>query len=163
MSDGFDFSELDEFTKEMIYRVNDFKTKETKTFVKKEANKLKNKQKKTYKSMGIGLEPTDTPSGKRIIDRFKSGKPYKFGGDDWSCRAFNSAPHAHLINDGFIHKPHYKIKGTIIRRKSKKREEGKEFFVEGWHFIEKAGEAFRSEYESDVEEFLNENMKDFME
>ncbi|GAA0115294.1 HK97 gp10 family phage protein [Clostridium senegalense] len=143
MSDGFDFSELDEFTNQMLEAVNDLKSKETKSFVKKEANKLKTKEKKMYQSMGIGLEPTDTPQGKRIIDKFKSGKPYKFGGDDWSCRAFNSAPHAHLINNGFVHKPH---KGS----------KGKETFVPGWHFIEKASNQFEPEYQADVEEFVGE-------
>lgn len=143
MSDGFNFGELDDFTTQILEAANDLQSKKTKSFVKKSANKLKTKERKMYEKMGVGLEPTDTKDSEKIKNNFKSGKPYKFEGDDWSCRAFNSAPHAHLVNNGFVHKPH-------------KNQKGKESFVPGYHFIEKAAQEYKPEYESDVEKFVDE-------
>lgn len=142
MSDGFNFDELDKFNENMLDFVNDVKTKETKKFVKKSANKLRSKEKKTYDSMGIGLEETATPEDKKMRNRFRSGKPYKYGGN-WSCRAFNSAPHAHLINNGFVHK-------------GGKDKKGKEAWIPGYHFIEKSTDGFEEEYAEMVENFMNE-------
>lgn len=141
MSDGFEINELDEYIKNVMANVNDSLPKEAKKFIKKEAVALNKINKRVYKSKGIGLEPTNTPQNKKIINRFKSGKAYKFNGV-WSARALNSAPHAHLINDGFIHKPH-------------KGEKGGEKWVEGFHFMEDAQEEFESKYGEDCENFVN--------
>ncbi|SFA70175.1 hypothetical protein [Clostridium frigidicarnis] len=155
MTDGFNFKELDEFNDRMLDFVNDYKTKETQKIVKKGANKLKSKERTMYKAMGAGLEHTDTKESAKIINNFKSGKPYKKG-ENWSCRAFNSASHAHLINNGFVHKPHLKKKG---KKKSGYKGEG-EKYIPGYHFIEKAAEQFEDEYGEMVEHFLSDMLKE---
>lgn len=147
MEDGFNLSELDNFTKQMLSNANDFMPKESKKFIKKEAGSLNKVNKKVYKSKAIGLEPDDTPESKKIVNRFKSGKAYKYEGNVWSARAYNSANHAHLIDQGFIHKPH-------------KGQHGQEKFIPGYHFMESAASEFESTYYKDCENFTENIAKD---
>lgn len=77
-----------------------------------------------------------------MIKGFKAGKAYKYNGV-WSARAFNSSPHAHLLNNGFMWKPH-------------KNQKGEEKFIPGFHFIEDAAKAFESSYYLDIEDWLYE-------
>ena len=133
MSDGFDIKELDAYTKKLASLANDKMPKESKKFIKKEANKLNKKNKSVYNSKGVGEE-----SG-NLKKSFKSGKVYKFDGAI-SCRAFNSSPHAHLLDKGWIHKA----------------PNGNEKFIPGFHFMEDAEKAFRGEYFSDTEAFIDD-------
>lgn len=132
-SDGFDTSMIDDFVKDMMSLANDKMPKESKKFIKKEANKLNRKNKSVYRSKGIG-EVTGN-----LIKGFKSGKVYKFNGS-WSARALNNSPHAHLINDGWMHKA----------------SNGNENFIPGFHFLEEAAKAFESGYYKDCEEFVTD-------
>lgn len=136
MSDGFDFTELADFEKKLVNLANDKMPKESKKFIKKEANKLNKKNKSAYKSKGI-----EEKTG-NLIKGFKSGKAYKFNGA-WSARAFNNSPHAHLLDKGFIWKPH-------------KGQTGKEKFIPGFNFMEDARRSFESEYFKDVDEFIDD-------
>lgn len=134
--DGFDFSELTKFEKKLTEKVNDTMPKESRKFIKKEAGKLNKKNKAVFKSKGIGQETGN------LLKGFKAGKAYKYNGV-WSARAFNSSPHAHLLNNGFMWKPH-------------KNQKGEEKFIPGFHFMEDAAKAFENSYYSDVEEWLYE-------
>jgi hypothetical protein len=142
MSDGFDISELTKFEKKLVTKVNDTMPKESRKFIKKEGSKLSNKNKSTFKSKGIGEETGS------LLKGFKAGKAYKYD-SNWSCRAYNNAPHAHLLNEGHLmvgHKPEKKALtlnygGT---------------FVPGYHFMEEAAKLFESSYYSDVEQFLED-------
>lgn len=136
MSDGFDFTELTNFEKKLVSLANDKMPKESKKFIKKEANKLNKKNKSAYKSKGI-----EEKTG-NLIKGFKSGKAYKFNGA-WSARAFNSSPHAHLLDKGFIWKPH-------------KGQTGEEKFIPGFNFMEDARISFESEYFGDVNKFIDD-------
>lgn len=131
--DGFDLHELDSYTKKLVNLANDKMPKESKKFVKKEANKLNSKNKSVYKSKGIGEKTGNLLAG------FRSGKVYKFDGS-WSCRALNSSPHAHLINNGWIHKAR----------------DGSEKFIPGFHFIEDAAKSFEGSYYQDCEKFVDD-------
>lgn len=136
MSDGFDISELTKFEKKLVSAVNDTMPKESRKFIKKEANKLNKQNKSAYKSKGIGEETGN------LLKGFKAGKAYKYQGV-WSARAYNGSPHAHLLNDGYMWTPH---KGA----------NGEEHFIPGFHFMEDAAKAFESGYYDDVEDFLHE-------
>lgn len=141
MADGFDISELDSFVKDITETINDYMPKESKKFIKKEATSLNKVNKQVYKSKGIGIDQDDTPADKKIINRFKAGKAYKFNGT-WSSRAYNSSPHAHLVNDGFIHTPH-------------KGQAGEEKFIPGYHFMEDAEKQFEAKYFEDCGTFVD--------
>ncbi len=134
MSDGFDISELTKFEKKLASIANDTMPKESRKFIKTEANKLNKSNKSAYKSKGIGTETGN------LLKGFKSGKAYKYKGV-WSARAFNSSPHAHLLDQGFMWKPH-------------KGDEGTEKFIPGFHFMDQASKSFENSYYDDVEEFF---------
>lgn len=141
-NDGFDFSQLTKFEKKLTERVNNTMPKESRKFIKKEAAKLNKKNKAVFKSKGIDSD--------ELVKAFKAGKAYKYKGA-WSARAYNGSPHAHLLNDGFMWKPHKKVaKGQKIKQT------GEERFVPGFHFIEDAAKAFESSYYTDVHEWLQE-------
>lgn len=140
MSDGFDFSELEAFIETTAANTLKIGVKENKKFLKKQANKLKTREKRTFQAVGASLEETDTKKDKKIINRFKAGKTYDYNGE-LACRAYNSAPHAHLINNGFVHKPH-------------KDQKGGEKFIPGYHFIEKAAEQYKGTFEEESERHL---------
>lgn len=142
--DGFDLSELTKFEKKLVEKVNDTMPKQSKKFMKKEANKLNKANKKAYKSKGIDEKTGNLTKG------FKSGKVYKYKGV-WSARAYNNAPHAHLIDRGFMWTPHKKI-----AQGQKNIQKGEEKFIPGFHFMDEAAKAFENGYYSDVEEFLKD-------
>ena len=134
MGDGFDITELTKFEKKLVATANDTMPKESRKFIKKEAIKLNKNTKSVYKSKGIGEETGN------LIKGFKAGKAYKYQGV-WSARSYNGSPHAHLLNDGYMWKPH-------------KGENGTEKFIPGFHFMEEAAKVFENSYFSDVEEWL---------
>ncbi len=136
MADGFDISELTKFEKKLANTVNDVMPKESKKFIKKEANKLNKQNKKVYQGKGIGEVTGNFKKG------FKSGKAYKYQGS-WSARAYNSSPHAHLLNDGYMWTPN-------------RGQSGEERFIPGFHFMEESASLFAAGYYSDVEEFLKD-------
>jgi hypothetical protein len=136
MADGFDTRELDKFTQKMVNLANDTMPKESKKFMKKEGNKLNKLNKATFKSKGIGYHTGN------LLKGFKSGKVYKYDGS-WSVRAYNSSPHAHLLEDGWMWTPNKKQSGT-------------EKFIPGFNFIEDAKKKFESGYYQDVQDFIDE-------
>ena len=144
MPDGFDFSELTKFEKKLVEKANNTMPKQSRKFIKKQANKLNKKNKQTYKSKGIGQETGN------LIKGFKSGKAYKYKGV-WSARALNSSQHAHLLNDGYMWTPHKKV-----AKGQKTKQTGEEKFIPGFHFMEEAAKAFESGFYKDVEDFLQD-------
>lgn len=139
MPDGFDLSELEQFEKDLLSLATEKVPKESKKFLKKEATKLTKVNKNTYKSKGIGETGI---TEKEILSKFKAGKVYKYEGD-LSCRAYNSHPLSHLLNDGFIHK-------------GGKDKKGKETWIPGYKFMEDASNSFEKQYFEDTEEFIDE-------
>lgn len=147
--DGFDINEFDNYVDAVLDNANAFLPKESKNFIRKEARALNTVNKRVYRSMGIGLEPSRriVKDNSKIINKFQAGKAYKFDGV-WSARAYNSAPHAHLINNGWIHKPH-------------KGQKGEEKFIPGYHFMEEAESEFQGKYNTDCEKFADDLARKF--
>lgn len=134
MADGFDFSELTKFEKKLVTMANDTMPKQSRKFMRKQSVKLNKKNKKVFKSKKIGKKTGN------LLKGFKSGKAYKYKGV-WSSRAYNSSPHAHLLNDGYMWTPN-------------KKQTGEEKFIPGFHFMEEAANGFEKEYYGDIEDFL---------
>lgn len=139
MADGFDVKELDEFTKDLMAMANDLdKGKHAKKFLRVQGSKLNKENKKQAKSVNIGKKTGNYLKG------FKRGKPYNYNGA-FAIRAYNSSPHAHLLEDG-----HRMV-----------TEDGREVgFVEGFHVLDKAKKSIEEGYYNDVEEFIDELLKD---
>ncbi|MBY6898006.1 HK97 gp10 family phage protein [Clostridium botulinum] len=134
MANGFDTTQLDKFSKNLLNIAKNEYPKKTKTFLRKEARKLNKTNKQTFEAKGIGEYRGNLKKG------FKAGKLYKYKGKELAIRAYNSSPHAHLLNDGWMHKA----------------KNGNEKFIPGFHFIEDSAKAFNSEYYEDIDEFLDE-------
>ncbi|MCY6957957.1 HK97 gp10 family phage protein [Clostridium brassicae] len=134
MLDGFDMRELDKFNRELLNTAKKEYPKEAKAFLRKEAKELNKKNKQIFASKGIGEETGNLKKG------FKAGKLYKYKGKDLAIRAYNSSPHAHLLNDGWMHKA----------------KNGNEKFIPGFHFIEQSAESFENDYYNSIDKFLDE-------
>lgn len=141
---GFDTSELDSFSRDLLSLATTTLPRETKKMLKKSATKLSKVQKNVFKGFGIG----DTGITEReVLKTMKAGKVYKYSGD-LTCRAYCSSPLGHLLDQGHL------LKGG-------RNHDGAEVFVPGYKFIDKAQSQFGSVYNQDLQEFidkmLNEN------
>ncbi len=145
MSDGFEgLEELDNFTRSMLDLADTKMPKESKKFLKNNAGQLSRATKKKAKSLGIQED-----TGK-YMKSFKAGKVYNYQGT-LSCRALNSSQHAHLIENGFMWKPHKKV-----TKGQKKKQTGGEKFIPGFHPFEKAYKDFISKYYENCEQFVSD-------
>ncbi|MEC1757381.1 hypothetical protein [Schinkia azotoformans] len=138
MADGFDIRELDEFTRDLLNMAHDLDNgKHSKKFLRKEGTKLRKETLKSAKSK------VKKQSG-NLFKGIKRGKVYKYDGD-LAIRTYGSGNHTHLLNSGHV------IKGK----------NGKEHgFKEGEHFFEEAERNFRDEYYNDVEDWIDDLLKD---
>lgn len=139
MADGFEVSGLDEFTKDMLSLAQETLPKESKKFLKKNANQLKTASKKKAKSLGI-IENSGS-----FYNGFKSGKVYKYSGN-LSCRAINNSPHAHLLENGHLQT---NKDGTSVGKG----------FVPGFHYMQRATEEFQNKYYENCESFIDDMLK----
>jgi len=138
MKDGFDMSEIDELIED-LQAIEKNRPKAAKSFIRKEGTQLKNKTLRKAKST-INKEKTGN-----YIDSIKRGEPYLYKGHILSIRAFNSAPHAHLIENGHL----------------LTSENGKEIgYVKGRHIFEKAINEFQPYYHKHCRKFVDDVFSD---
>jgi hypothetical protein len=137
MSDGFDFSELSDFTKELVVLANDTMPKETRKFLGKQGSQLRSQVLKIAKS------ETKKNTG-NYIEGIKRGKIYKYLGDELAVRVYGGSPHSHLIEYGHNqigHKPGKKDSGV---------------FVPGKYVFKKGYENFKDKFVDNIEQFVDE-------
>ena len=134
MADGFDLTELSDFNKQLVDDAIKNYPKEMKSFLKKEANKVQEVAKNIAKT-----EITEHTGN--YMKGFKVGKSGLKGA--YAIKAYNQAPHGHLIENG-----HWQYGGE--KNKTKLR------FIEGKKIYAKAHTQFKSQFEKDAEEFAGE-------
>lgn len=134
MQDGFDISELEGFQQQLISDMSKKYPKECRKFMRKEANKVQ----EIAKRIAENEIKEDTGN---YMQGFKVGKSKLKGA--YAIKAYNEAPHGHLIEDG--HKQ-YGGKGnkTVVG------------FVEGKHIYTKAHTEFKTQFEDDVQKFADD-------
>ncbi|KQX69232.1 HK97 gp10 family phage protein [Paenibacillus sp. Root444D2] len=137
MADGFDFSEMEEFTRQLMDLAVQRMPRESKKFLRDEGNKLKKDTKAKAKQK--------VKKDKGIYQKsIKRGKVYKFNGNQLSIRTYSNAPHAHLIEHG------HRIIGK----------DGSEHgFKQGEHVFEDSVREFHDKFISDVEDFVDEMLE----
>lgn len=137
-----DLHEIDEYSKQMLDYVDSEFPEVGKRFMKKEANRLKSKVKKT----AAGSIISDTGN---YVNGFRAGKKvYEYGDCKFNVRVYNGAPHAHLIEYGHLMKTHSgKVKG----------------FIPGFHILENSSISFQSEFAGHIENDLCEMIKEALE
>lgn len=153
---GFDFSQLSDFAKDTINIAQNVYPRESKKFLKKQAEKVAEK-------LQANISTTTKKKTGRLSRAAAPGKPYIFkGGDEMalSIRGYlknrpktepeNSAPHAHLLDFGH----------NIIPRgkKGKSNTSGGPILgkVKGREFIKKTQNEFESEFLSECEAFASD-------
>lgn len=103
--------------------------------MRKEGTKLRKETKKEARKLG-------KKTG-NYLKSIKRGKVYKYNGAQ-AVRVYSAAPHAHLIEEGHRMVTH----------------DGKEVgFVRGHHVFEIASKNFETEYFTDLDNFLDGEMK----
>lgn len=132
-------NDFDDFEKDLLNLASNLDNgKEVKKYLRKEGSKLSRRQKSQIK------KSVKKKTG-NLLKGAKRGKVYKYE-DEWTVRAYNSSPHAHLIDKGH----------RIVDKNGV--EKG---FKTGVNFLEKAEKDFADDYHTDTQDFidkmLNEN------
>ena len=126
---------MDAYAKE-LERTARASPKLQKKFMRQEGSKLLRRTKSEAKRVKV-----KTGNYKKSIKR---GKVYEYDGAQ-AIRVYSTAPHAHLIEDGHRMVTH----------------DGREVgFVPGMHVFEVAGKGFEPEYLADIDDMLDEAVKE---
>lgn len=134
-SDGFFYDELSDYRKQLLHETADLFPDKTENFLKdcaKEASKIQKRIARSDVGTSKGKKKKWT-AAESYHKRFKVGKIYLYEGAR-AIRAYNSARHAHLIEDG-----HFAKNGK---------------FVPGRHVMKSAVNEFRPKFHSELEKFL---------
>lgn len=127
-----DITELSDFGQEILKTATTEMPKIAKSFLKGEANQLRNKAKK--KARKELKEKTGN-----YIKGFTTGKVYPYGDTEYNIQVKNTAPHAHLIEEGHDMVTH----------------DGRKVgFVPGKHILENSAIEFESTFAKDIENKL---------
>ena len=140
MADGFDIKQLEKYERDLLSLAQKQLPKESKKFLKKSAGKLTTVNKDAFKSSNAAAGSGFTED--EMVKRFKAGKIYKYGGD-LSCRAYSGHPLTHLLDKGFM----YKGGGFKIKN-------GKEKWIPGYGFMDKAKNTFEEPYYGLTQQFI---------
>ena len=128
MEDGFDLSELSDFSRHLLDLAQDRFPAETKQFLRKQGSEL------------------NKAADKRYLSGFKRGKAYKHeASNSFAIRVYNTRPHAHLIEYGHV----------MLDHDQKPVQHG-ERFVKGKFVLRDASQAFISQFEESLEGFIDD-------
>ncbi len=122
-------SGLSDFSRDLLSVAQRQYPRESKKFLKVEGRKVIKNAKK------IAKQKVKKGTG-NYLKGFKVGRPYLFNGDALSVRAYNSSPHAHLIERGH-----------------KNKDGG---FTVGQWVAQQAGDDFLQKFERDCETFVGD-------
>lgn len=125
---------LDKLSKDLMKLANSINNgKDSKEFLRKSGNKLKNK------TLSVAKSRVNESTG-NYIKSIKRGKVYNFKGA-LAVRAYSTAPHAHLLEYGHI----------------KKDRTGREHgFQRGYHVFATTSKDFEDEFYNDTEKFIDD-------
>ena len=148
MSDSYVFSQLREVSQNIMNSIKREFPEETQIFMKEEAKKVNKIAKKiAKKEVGTAKGKKTWVASKSYHRRFKVGKIYQYGGEDLAIRAYNSAPHAHFIEQGHRQVP----RGPKGKSNKGGQANG---FTDGKMIFYQAETEFAPEFNKDCEEFI---------
>lgn len=172
--DGLLFDDLSEFKKDLLRSVNQAFPEATNEFLKDEAKKLRKAVKKEAKhSVGTSKgKKLNWDKQKSYHNKFKIGKIYVYSENDKCVRVYNSAFHSHLIEQGHVQVPRGKsglrakagsgrkldrwnaVDGEQPRSGKSNKGGNGNGFTEGKFVMLMSQIAFKTQFETDVNEFL---------
>ena len=145
MSDGIkvlDVSELTDNGKQIMETATKEMPKIARSFLKGEANHLKNKAKKKAKGELKSFNnkpPKEGEINREYLYNFTTGEVYPYGDTEYNIQVKNTAPHAHLIEEGHDMVTH----------------DGRKVgFVPGKHILENSAIEFEETFAKDIENKL---------
>lgn len=130
----FDYSELSEFTADMLHVVNTTYPNEAKKFVARAGNAFRTEVKARYRAN------TRRKTG-NLIRGVNRGRPYVYNGDSYQVRVYNKAPHAHLIEHGHV-----------FYHRGKKTDK----YVKGKHIVGETVKEFDSKFKQLADNFVDD-------
>ena len=158
MREGFDTRELTKFEHELLGIAKRDMPRKSKKFMRKEGSKLR-KETLSYAKTVIKPSNKNTKKDekhKKYLNSIKRGKPYDFAGS-LCIRAYSNAPHAHLLEYGhrqLVNPGKGKGNGHGVKPgRGIGREVG---FVAGYHIFDSTAVAFKDDYYSDTQEFIDD-------
>lgn len=148
-NDVLDISELTEFAQDLLTLASRTMPKESKKFLQKEGNKLKNVTKKTAR------KSVKKKTG-NYIKGIKRGKVYKYLGQDLSVRVYGTR-HAHLIEYGHRQVVQNGRTDPKTKKKVNFKRAGKEVgFVKGKRVFQRSAEEYQKQFVQNCETFIDE-------
>ena len=145
MSDGIkvlDVSELTDYGKQILETATKEMPKIARSFLKSEANHRKNKAKKKAKGELKSFNnkpPKEGEINREYLYNFTTGEVYPYGDTEYNIQVKNTAPHAHLIEEGHDMVTH----------------DGRKVgFVPGKHILENSAIEFEETFAKDIENKL---------
>ena len=142
MAVGFDVTEFDKFTKQLIAMAEKDMPKKLNSFINKESGKLTTRTKKEVKA-AVDIKTGNYQKSVEKIKRAKKAKKYYTGG------TVSAARHAHLIEHGH---------NQVIGRGPRKGE--KVGVVAGRNVFKAAADDFQSVFNRDLEKLTDEIAKE---
>lgn len=130
---GFDSSELDDLSKELLTLAQEQFPKETKAFLRKQVRLARNRARRVIR------ETVNKKTG-NLLKGVTAGKVWK-NGDAYQARVYNDAKHAHLIENGHVLWVH-----------GKKTEK----FVPGKHVMARAGDQTDEAFAAAADDFVDD-------
>lgn len=150
MQDGFLFDELTKFANDIFKEVENKTPLKLQKFIKKEGRKLSKVAKKIAKSeVGTAKGKKNWIAEKSYHKKFDSSSVYEKQTGEICCKAYNSAPHANLIENGHNQVPRG-VKGISNKGGQPNG------FTPGKNIFKKAEIEFKQEFENDCETFLED-------
>ncbi len=171
---GFDTHELSELSRQFLRIADEKYPQRTKKFLTEQANKTKKTMRSEIRSRVKGHRKRVSKEEKKtsLSRGVDKGKVYKYDGD-WQVRVYNTAKHAYLVEHG-----HSNVKtrggkgaipvGTPIVMVPGRGTAGPLFIgrdgavkqIEGRHYAAATTNRMKKEFPEDVENFLDELMKE---
>lgn len=151
-----DFEDLDVFLDSLDTVVKNC-SKESKKFLRSEARNINKKAKQSAKQRLKTLRKAKDETS--YMAGFKTGKVFidKYDKGSLGIKAYNKAPHAHLIEDGHIMLVGNK-KGRKQKISSLRKPKQGESFVKGRHIIRDTSRAYEGEFHDNMLHFVDEQL-----
>lgn len=144
---GFNVSELDEFTQQLLYTANVKLPTECKKFMRSEGTKLK-------KVVSNNARSSVKKKKGNYYKSIKRGKVYNYN-DSLAIRVYSYDPKAHLIEDG--HRIVTRGKGKKAKKHYTNSNGGVEVgFAKGYKVFDRAYRSYSSTFEKNSKEFVND-------
>lgn len=139
---GIEIQGMDEFESELLKLAQERLPRQSKNFLQRAGNKLRQKAREAYKA---DIQRTKKQGGTgNLLKGLKRGRAYKYNDEAFQVRVKNTAPHAHLFEHGHRMIDH---DGKPAKRTR---------YVKGRHTMGRVARSFEGEFAQMAEQFTTD-------